>query len=177
MGQNKDWEITYEVLQQAKLIWLAEFNLIFVNYHKYLITDASIGKQSRQTLKHLSSHFHRLSFTPDSFPSFFLVSTSRLHSKHLSSHLVNATDYSQSLRWGYKQSRRSWSACSDFSLPLLISHSFPVIWYGCSTGCSLCGACLLQHGLIHRPQSLLGSTCFSMASLWATAPSGIWRTS
>ena len=61
---------------------------------------------------------------------------------------------------------------SDFSLPLLVSHSFPVIWYGSFTGCSPSGECLLQHGLIHRPQSLQKSSCFSMTSLRAAAALG-----
>ena len=80
------------------------------------------------------SHF----FTPDSSPL-----------------LVTTAGFSQSPQrvddW-----RRSGSVHRGFSLPLLPSHSFP----------------MLQHGLICRLHSCWGGTCSSVGPSWATVPLG-----
>lgn len=71
VDQNKDKEITDELLQLAIQTQLGEFHL------KYLITDLGTGKQSWQTFKHLGK-------TP-----FLPHSQVQLHSGHLSSLLPN----------------------------------------------------------------------------------------
>lgn len=69
--------------------------------------------------------------------------------------LIITTGFTQSPQQG-DDWRRSGSVHRGFSLPLLPSHSFP----------------MLQHGLIHRLHSHWECTCSSVGSSWAAVPLG-----
>lgn len=119
VDQNKDKEITDELLQLAIQTQLGEFHL------KYLITDLGIGKQKKTNVKTL-----RGKTTPLPFRGSASLQTPLLP-------LVTTLGRSQPLQWGTEQRRRLRSGCRDFSLPLLVSHSFPMLQCESFTGCGL----------------------------------------
>ena len=120
-------------------------------------------KTKKSQGKNLASHFPRLHFTPDtSLPSLLSLQVT------------------QPLWWGGRWSRRFRSGCSCFSLLLLLSHafvplllpnySFPPQQCGSSTAAVPPGEHLLQHGLIHRLQSLQGVPTLPYSTSYCSGP-------
>lgn len=88
MGQNKDQEITYQLLSWAKEIRLEDFNLIYCPLAE--IFNYWFGYQETKTRKTFQSPF--------TLSQAQLHTQAQLHSRHISPHLSVTKGCTQSLQ-------------------------------------------------------------------------------